>query len=445
LNQNQPNWRNCLLNFGAVHISFGKNIDTTLSELARETKGMAPNFASKLMRATTVVCFAVFPMVTARAQSLQTLYVFKGGRDGASPDGALTIVGGAIYGMTNEGGIVGACDSGCGTIYKFNLKGGKESILYRASADGDNEAPGLVGGLISNGATLFGTIFQGGASGAGLVFDAGTSRGGALNDLYSFNDGADGGGPYAGVIYYKNLLYGTTTSGGSASGGTVFSIDPSTKAATVIYSFKPGVDGTDPLAALTAHSNDLYGTTAYGPGKGCYLGSGCGTVFKVNPVAHNASRLYSFSGKADGGIPFGTVVFANNEIFGTTFMGGEFNGTCKVSGTDYGCGTVFKLDPATGLETVIHEFQGGADGGLPYAGLTLVNQELYGVTSETLFEIDPNSGQEAVLASFPGGNQGALPLSNLLYKDGALYGTTSGGGGSQCGGTGCGTIFVFTP
>ena len=48
--------------------------------------------------------------------------------------------------------------------------------------------------------------------------------------------------------------------------------------------------------------------------------------------------------------------------------------------SSYGCGVVFKLDPA-GKETVLHTFTGGADGGSPsraWSGTRAGN--LYGTT-----------------------------------------------------------------
>ena len=68
--------------------------------------------------------------------------------------------------------------------------------------------------------------------------------------------------------------------------------------------------------------------------------------------------LYSFTGVADGGSPYGGLVrdTAGN-LYGTTYYGG----------TD-SAGVVFKLD-TTGHETALYTFSGGADGGFPGAGV----------------------------------------------------------------------------
>jgi uncharacterized repeat protein (TIGR03803 family) len=54
--------------------------------------------------------------------------------------------------------------------------------------------------------------------------------------LYSFTDGADGGYPTT-VAYHDSTLYGTTFSGGASSAGTIFTINPTTGAESVLYNF----------------------------------------------------------------------------------------------------------------------------------------------------------------------------------------------------------------
>jgi uncharacterized repeat protein (TIGR03803 family) len=57
-----------------------------------------------------------------------------------------------------------------------------------------------------------------------------------------------------------------------------------------------------------------------------------------------------------------------------------------------------------------------------------------------------HAGPVKVLYAFKGGDDGAAPVAGLISDNqGNLYGTTGGGGGSGCGGQGCGTIFKVTP
>jgi uncharacterized repeat protein (TIGR03803 family) len=177
----------------------------------------------------------------------------------------------------------------------------------------------------------------------------------------------------------------------------VFSINPSTGAEAVVYSFKGGSDGAEPVAGLISVGGTLYGTTAGGGGTGC-SNRGCGTVFSVNPATGAEKVVYSFKGGSDGANPEAGLIYLSGSLYGTTEDGGGVS-----CGSGYDCGTVFSINPSTGAETVVHSFQGNSiDGGEPYA--------------------------------------------SLLNVGGILYGTTSTGGGTGCVGTqGCGTVFSYTP
>ena len=102
--------------------------------------------------------------------------------------------------------------------------------------------------------------------------------------------------------------------------------------------------------------------------------------------------------------------------------------------------------------SVIHSFN-GSDGEYP-AGLTIdAAGNLYGVTyysstAGNVFKLSrAGSGWVfTVLYSFQGGSDGSMPNSGLIFgPDGKLYGTTTTGGGQQCSGAGCGTVFALKP
>ena len=119
---------------------------------------------------------------------------------------------------------------------------------------------------------------------------------------------------------------------------------------------------------------------------------------------------------------------------------------------------MFKLD-ATGQETVLYAFTGGADGGQPLAGVIRDSAgNLYGTTQTggtgsagVVFKVD-TSGQETVLYNFTGGADGGFaPLyppgphispSAGVIRDSAgnLYGTTPYGGVVEVPG-GCGVVY----
>jgi len=256
----------------------------------------------------------------------------------------------------------------------------------------------------------------------------------------------DGLNPGAGLIKTGAALYGTTTRGGSdgcGAGwgcGTVFGFDPKTADVTIVYPFNISPDGAEPWGNLVAVDGKLYGTTSWG---GAHA---WGTVFAVDPQSGTETVIHSFDPNgSDGQWPMGGLTSANGLLYGTTFEGG-------VNGSR---GTVFAVDPGTGVETVLYSFSGGADGELPEAGLINVNGKLYGTTfgsnahvhhscvpdgCGTVFEFDPQTNAMTVLYYFDQAKHGAHPSARLLSFKGRLYGTTEYGGAHHYG-----TVFSIKP
>ena len=164
--------------------------------------------------------------------------------------------------------------------------------------------------------------------------------------------------------------------------------------------------------------------------------SGIGTIFEVNPTTGVEHQLYSFSGSAlDGVNPYGGLVELNGLLYGTTNGGGR-----------PGAGTLFEVNPSSGAEFAVYAFKGNPDGANPQAGLLVVSGLLYGTTYAggthnvgTVFEVNPLNGRERVLFNFDGPN-GANPTTDLIAVNGRLYGTTSGGGPDNDG-----TVFEVDP
>src|ERR1700722_5118287 len=164
-------------------------------------------------------------------------------------------------------------------------------------------------------------------------------------------------------------------------------------------------------------------------------------LIQSHPVANAAEYqetvLYSFCQQqncADGANSYAALIIVNGILYGTTANGGA-----------YKAGTVFSIDPTTGLETVLHSFSGGSDGALPLAPLIDVNGKLYGTTSEggtqnsacytggcgTVFSFDLTTGKKKILYAFcqqQNCTDGQTPQANLIHANGALYGTTQYGG-----------------
>jgi uncharacterized repeat protein (TIGR03803 family) len=327
------------------------------------------------------------------------------------------------------------------------------TVLYSFEGTPDGRAPNS--SLLRDGSgDIFGVTYGGGASYEGTAFKLSSS--GKETVLYSFRSGY-GNSPDSVIQDPEGTLYGTTIYGGSYGQGAVFKVDQKGNE-TVLYSFRGAAKsfGFDPIGVVRDKQGNLYGTTGFGGQAGGCFGGGCGIVFRLDP-AGKETVLYTFKGGTDGGYPSGPIVRdpAGN-LYGETAYGGDVS--CFAP---YGCGTVFKLDPA-GKKTVLHIFTGtGGDGQGPWTGLVGDSEgNLYGATLEggtgpnctsaengcgTVFKVD-KTGKETVLHSFTGTGADFPPIYATLALDekGNIYGTTPNGGSQNCG-SGCGAIFMLDP
>jgi uncharacterized repeat protein (TIGR03803 family) len=386
----------------------------------------------------------------ALAGTFKVLYRFKGTVDGGTPSGSLIQdANGNLYGTTYFGG-TGTCNdfngSGCGTVFKLDITG-KFTVLHSFTAGADGAHP--AGLIIDAKGNLYGTT-EGGASAVPTVFKV--DQTGKETTLCSFSHRYDGS-PAGGLIRdAKGNFYGTTAGGGIHYAGSVFELTNTLKLMR-LYSFTGRADGAmpDPGLARDAEGN-LYGDTFRG-GHGHKIG---GVVFKVDKFGKE-TVLYTFTLHADGGSPLGGVIRdAAGNLYGTTYTGGT--GTCP-GRNGGGCGTVFRVDK-TGKETVLYAFSGSRKHGTnPWVGVIADKEgNFYGTTSlggdlncqapygcGVVFKLD-KTGKETVLHAFTGLKDGQAPYTSVIRDSGGdIYGTTSQGGGSGCGGQGCGVVFKITP
>jgi uncharacterized repeat protein (TIGR03803 family) len=311
------------------------------------------------------------------------------------------------------------------------------SVVHNFTGGSDGSDP-LNGFTIDANGNLYGTASSGGAYKSGVVFKV-TEKGKEIV-LYPFTGGVDGGGPNGSLIRSATgVLYGTTTAGGSSGAGTVFKVVG--KKETVLYSFTGDADGGDPQAGLTVDAaGNLYGTTSSGGA------SGNGAVFRLSHAKKESGKwtetvLYSFGTGVDGATPVAGVSFdAAGNLYGTTSAGGA-----------YGLGTVFQLEVTEGWkENILHSFEDGNDGAVPYAGLlpdTAGN--FYGAATEggsggggTVFELTPSNGSWnfTVVYSVPGWGISGSFRDLVLDGSGNIYGTT------HCDGEyNSGTVYELTP
>jgi uncharacterized repeat protein (TIGR03803 family) len=279
--------------------------------------------------------------------------------------------------------------------------------------------------------------------------DAGASSGivraGTYRLLYSFKGGAGGSNPLADLLEVGGKLYGTTMYGGRGACvtgegcGTIFQFDPS-GSYRVLHSFQGAPhDGAFPEAGMILVGGILYGTTAAGAAT---PSSSSGTVYETS-TSGQEKTLYSFAATGDGEHPTAELVEDRGMLYGTTELGGRLG--CYSDNT---CGTVF-VTSLTGKEKVLHDFVPSVppkDGIWPLAGLTTVDGRLYGTTGYggtssggTVFEVS-TAGKEVIRHDFTGRHDGAYPFSQLTLLKGELYGTTWAGGAY-----GLGSVFAISP
>jgi len=374
--------------------------------------------------------------------------------DGANPVAGLTPFGGGLVGTTLSGG-----PQGGGTAFWVSPDGTNFTVFRAFTNAPDAGHPR--GELTFAGATFFAATASGGAAGVGAVIAGQTN--GNVSLLRSFagpnaNNATNSGGasPNAAVLNSGAILFGTTSAGGTAGNGSIYSVTTNGVAFTVLHNFSgldlqsgTNLDGAQPQAGLLLWRDRLYGTASAG-GAG-----GSGLVFSIRTNGADFTTLHSFTSldpftatNADGAVPLAELVISNGTLYGTTFSGGVG-----------GAGTVFALQTnGTGFR-VLHHFgsvdsgtRTNAGGAAPAAPLLLSGYVLYGTTSAggagaagTVFSLLPDGTQFRTIHSFAplattGTNtDGAFPVAPLVCLGKSLYGTASGGGPG-----GVGTVFAVT-
>lgn len=326
-----------------------------------------------IFAAVVVLCAAA----VAGAQTVTTLYNFKGGKtSGANPWYVTMVQGtnGQLYGTTYNGG-----SKGLGTFFEVTTSG-TFTLLHSfagGAADGASPTGGLTLGTDGN---FYGATTLGGTSSQGTVFKMTTA--GTITLLHSFNNVFDGAFPWGPPTEGTDGNFYGTASGGKGQDGVVYKITSSTGAYSTIYTFT-ATTGNYPIAPPTQGTDgNLYIPVSLGGT------NGCGTIVKIT-TAGALQGSYDFPCGAGGAFPIGPLVQASN---------GDFYSTTQDGGTN-GEGTIYQVTTSLGV-SVLHSF--GAlfgDGEYPGAGLLLATDgNYYGSAAE-------------------GGT----------YDDGILFNTTVGG------------------
>ncbi len=350
--------------------------------------------------------------VTCVNQGVTVLHDFGSATgDGTTPQGGLVMdASGNLYGTTVNGGAYGL-----GTVFELSASGDYR-VLHSFGSGTDGANP--VATMIMDGAgNLYGTTVSGGESGRGTVFTLTPST--PERVVYSFGPAPDGANPQGKLVQVGNNLFGTTVSGGAFhNGGTVFQVTLSTGAEWVLHSFGDVSDGYAPYGGLLfAGSNGaFYGTTSAG-GAADY-----GTLFSLIPssdpsVPPRYTLTGSFVGSTDSHSPRSSLIQALFQYAGTAYEGGAYGkGTLFGPGLSYAFGSVAG-DGANPWGAMVVDANGHLYG-------TTVNGGAKDMG--TLFFRDTSIPR--VVFAFDG-SSGAHPYGDLMIdSNGFVYGTTSSGG-----------------
>jgi uncharacterized repeat protein (TIGR03803 family) len=255
-----------------------------------------------------------------------------------------------------------------------------ETVLHSLTADTDGSNPRGSLILASDG-NYYGTTFSGGSGGGGTLYRYSPS--GNFTLLYSFPTTAAYAPSANPIEAADGNLYGTLYSGGTAQypGGGIYKYDMTTGQVTIVYNFQ---SGGYPISDLTDDGNgNLYGTAA---ADGV---NGSGSVWTWNYKTNSYSTVYSFASSGCN-LPESDVVLASDGLlYGSATSGGAGGA---------GCLFTLKTD-GTGFAD-IYDFDFGNDGGEPLGGLTEASDgKIYGWSQAgnaydnfggTLYSITPN-------------------------------------------------------
>jgi uncharacterized repeat protein (TIGR03803 family) len=280
-------------------------------------------------------------------------------------DGVVIDQAGNLYGAFPNGG-----DNSAGFVFKLKNVGTwlLDPIYSFLGGSNGSQPTGLM--LGPNG-TLYGGA-QGGVQNCGtngslycgLVFNLTpppTNCRTALcpwneNVPYRFSSETDGSGTINVTAFdQQGNLYGTTSTGGTYDGGTVFELTPSGRGwtKTTLYSFSQGID-TGPAQVLVGSDGNLYGISN-GYANGAY-----GVLFELTPSngqwTESILQFFDYGGphyleqdshgNLYGILPYGAIFAALNSDFDpgvitwqVTYPSGPLNNlTVDASGNMYGTG-----------------------------------------------------------------------------------------------------------
>jgi uncharacterized repeat protein (TIGR03803 family) len=218
----------------------------------------------------------------------------------------------------------------------------------------------------------------------------------------------------------------------------------------VLHSFG-GADGAWPRGSLVASGGFLYGaTTAGGHANG-------GTIFRMRADGTHFQSLYSFTAGADNGLGnqphHNSLLLIGGKLVGAARRGGNTNNEAGEGAQKSGNGTIFRIETNGSAYTVLQRFDGGGRSASSQHSSPQISpdgQMLYGMSAGggkhlhgTLYEMRVDGTGFRILHDFEK-STGKEPHGMVVF-DGTrtLLGMTRFGGRLSDGSEGAGVIFRY--
>jgi uncharacterized repeat protein (TIGR03803 family) len=183
-----------------------------------------------------------------RTGTLTIIHTFPMGSLPAN--GLLAATNGQLYGVTQ----IGSNPNGFGELFRATLAGAVTTIhIFTNGLDGGTPQTGLMQASDGN---IYGTTSQGGAASGGTIFRVTPTDAFTTMHHFILSDGIDPETSSPGLMQGSDgKLYGVTTSGGASNGGTLYSYDLSLpKPNPVIAEFSPASGSVATAVLITGAS-----------------------------------------------------------------------------------------------------------------------------------------------------------------------------------------------
>jgi hypothetical protein len=308
--------------------------------------------------------------------------------------------------------------------------------------------------------------FEAGPDGAGLLFlvNPGTGARTVLSDFGDPTQGPTGQSPFGVTAVDSNTIL-VIDSQGISGNGTLFTVHPTTGVRAILSDFSnsaQGPLGVEPVGVVMGPAGNLLVTdTEAGTDVPDAQDGGNGALFSINPTTGARTLLSDFGNPAHGPLgqtPTGIARGAGGALF---VIDPDAGTDIPNDGKEGGNGALFEVNPATGMRTLLSDFgnvtQGPAGvkpGGVALGpgGVILVADTDAGTGGTgTLFSVNPLTGMRTIMSTFGNMAQGATgidPFFVAVAATGAILVTDDDAGtdlplDGQVGGNGA--LFSVNP